>query len=72
MTATTSLEGKQKVYEETFKSPFEKDSRESALRVLTAIRAAHPAVCGWVEIDGYVEQLPNGKWRAVRHHAQYK
>lgn len=67
-----TLEGKTKIYEETFKSPFEKDSRADALKVLDAIRDAHPTTYGWVEIDGYVEQLPNGKWRAVRRHAKYQ
>ena len=55
-------------YEETFKSPFEKDTQEEALRVLDAIREVHSAENGWEEINGYVEKLPNGKWRAVRQH----
>lgn len=71
MTATAAM-GREKVYEETFKSPFERDTQADALKVLDAIRAAHPTSCGWVELDGYAEQLPNGKWRAVRKHAQYK
>ena len=45
--------------------------REKALKVLQAIRAAHSATYGWKEIRGYVEELPNGKYRAVREHAQY-
>lgn len=53
---------------ETFVSPFEKETRADALRVLQAIRDAHPESSGWVEIDGGVEQLPNGKWRAFRVH----
>lgn len=56
------------VYQETFISPFEKETKGDALRVLTQIRECHPASAGWEEIDGFVEQLPNGKWRAVRHH----
>ena len=55
-------------YEETFVSPFEKETREEAETVLEAIRSAHSAFNGWVEIEGYVEQLDNGRWRAVRHH----
>ena len=56
------------VYEETFVSPFEKDTKEEALVVLNKIRAAHPADKGWVEVSARVEQTSSGKWRAVRHH----
>lgn len=56
------------VFEETFVSPFEKESREEAFRILDEIRKAHPAENGWKEISAWVEKLPNGKWRAVRHH----
>lgn len=55
-------------FEETFKSPFEKDTQEEAFRVLDDIREAHPAEKGWKEISAWVEKLPNGKWRAVRKH----
>ena len=55
-------------YEETFVSPFEKETESAALEVLEAIREAHPASSGWIEIAGYAEQLSNGKWRAVRKH----
>ena len=73
MTAPNKLEdGRQKVFEETFVSPFLKDTQGDAQRVLDAIRAAHDSANGWVEIDARVEQLQNNKWRAVRHHAQYK
>ena len=72
MTAPTVLNGKQKVFEETFVSPFQKEKKSDALRVLDAIRICHSSLFGWVEIEGFVEQLPNGKWRAVRHHAKYK
>lgn len=63
--------GKTKVFEEKFVSPFEKENQSDALRVLDAIRAEHPASKGWVEEEGFAEQLPNGKWRAVRKHAKY-
>lgn len=56
------------IFEETFVSPFEKESREEAFMVLNEIRKAHPAESAWEEISAWVEQLPNGKWRAVRHH----
>ena len=62
--------GKQKVYEETFVSP-EKDSESSALLTLRNIRMCHSSDSGWVDLSGYVEKLPNGKWHAVRHHAKY-
>ena len=55
-------------FEQTFVSPFEKDTQEGALKVLEEIRKAHPYEKGWEEIEGFTEQLPNGKWRAVRHH----
>lgn len=57
-------------FEEVFKSPFEKETEGDALNVLQAIRDTHPASKGWVELNAYVEKLPNGKWRAVRHHAK--
>lgn len=70
--APETLNGKVKTFEETFRSPFEKDTESDALRTLNAIREEHPSSLGWVEFEGYVEKLPNGKWCAVRHHAQYK
>ncbi len=59
------------IFRETFISPFQKDTREEAYKVLEAIRDAHPTYYGWVEIDGYVEKLSNGKWRAVRVHEKH-
>ena len=56
------------VYREVFISPFEKETEGDALRVLQAIRDVHPADRGWTEIRGFVEKLPNGKYRAVREH----
>lgn len=55
-------------FKETFVSPFEKDTQEEAFEVLDAIREAHPAEKGWVEIKAWVEKTTNGKWRAVRCH----
>ena len=63
---------KKKFHEETFISPFEKDSEQEALQVLDDIRKQFSAKDGWEEIDGYAELLRNGKWRAVRKHVQYK
>ena len=65
-------QGKQICYIETFVSPFEKDTLDDAKRDLNAIREAHPVSSGWIEKSGFVEQLPNKKWRAVRIHEQYK
>lgn len=56
------------MYKEKFISPYEKQTEEEALRVLNEIREAHPNSSGWVEVRGYVEKLPNGKYRAVREH----
>lgn len=57
-------------FREVFKSPFVKETEGDALDVLQAIRDSHPASKGWVELNAYVEKLPNGKWRAVREHAK--
>lgn len=59
------------IYKETFVSPFEKDTKGDALKVLDAIREVHDSAHGWVEIEGFAEPLPNGKWRAVRVHEQH-
>ena len=56
------------IFEETFVSPFEKDTKEEAFKILDNIREAHPAESGWEEISAWIEKLPNGKWRAVRRH----
>jgi len=55
-------------FEETFVSPFEKDTQAEAFAVLEEIRRVHSAEKGWVEISSCVEKTKNGKWRAVRHH----
>lgn len=72
MTAPETMNGKQKVYEETFESPFEKDTEADALNVLDDIRKQHDEAHGWFEFAGYAKQLPNRKWVAVRHHAKYE
>lgn len=65
-------EGKSIHYAETFVSPFQQDTLSDAKRTLIQIREAHPANFGWIEKRAFVEQLSNGKWRAVRVHVQYK
>lgn len=65
---TTNGTGKRTGYfEETFVSPFLKPTEDEALKVLDAIRDAHPASVGWVEIKGFVEKR-KGMWRAIRVH----
>lgn len=71
MTAPETINGKTKVFEETFISPFEKNSESEALMVLDEIRKSHNSNSGWEEFKGYAKQLANGKWIAVRHHAKY-
>lgn len=71
MTAPTTMNNKTKVFEETFISPFLKDTQGDALKVLDEICNQHNSSYGWIEFSGYTEQLSNGKWRAVRHHAKY-
>ena len=60
------------VFREVFVSPFEKETEGDALKVLEAIRAVHSEEHGWKEINAFIEKLPNGKFRAVREHAQYR
>ena len=72
MKAPQKYKGKKLVYEETFKSPFGKETREEALKVLQSIREVHDSAHGWLELAGHAEKHADGKWYAVRHHAQYK
>ena len=55
-------------YHETYVSSAEYASESEALKVLNSIREAHPARHGWREIRGFVQPLPNGKYKAVREH----
>ena len=59
------------IYKETFKSNFAQTTRDDALVVLDKIRREHPQSSGWQEIEAYVEQSPEGLWRAVRKHVKY-
>ena len=43
----TTMNGTKK-YEETFVSPFQKDTKGDALKVLDEIRRAHSSTYGWV------------------------
>lgn len=70
MKAPEMYEGKWKVFEEKFQSPFYKSTRQEAEKVLNSIRESHPEKDGWVEIEAYVEETIWG-FRAVRHHAKY-
>ena len=62
---------RREVFRETFVSPFQKELKSEAQIALNKIRECHSAEYGWEEKDGYVEQLENGKWRAVRVHIKY-
>ena len=52
-------------YHETFISGFQTNTKGEAYSILQKIREAHT---GWVEENAFVEELPNGKFRAVRVH----
>lgn len=65
-------DGRELFYEGIFISPFEKNTKAEAIAVLNQIRNRFNSENGWLELKGYVEKLPNGKWHAVRYHAQYK
>ncbi len=72
MTAPKKLhDGRELFYEGKFISPFEKNTKAEAIAVLNQIRNRFNSENGWIELNGYPEKLPNGKWHAVRHHAQY-
>lgn len=71
-TAPNSLNGRHKVYEEIFRSPFEMKTESDALKVLDEIRSAHPSKYGWVEISSRIEKTRNNMFVAIRHHAKYE
>lgn len=71
MKAPMYHDGKQLKFEEIFRSPFARPTKESAQEVLNSIRATHSSTCGWVELDARIEETSQG-FVAVRHHAQYK
>ena len=72
--APETYDGKKKIFEEFFVSPFQKDTESQALQVLDSIRESHPTSSGWVEFETGtgIYKLPNGKWFAQRHHAKYE
>lgn len=71
MKAPMYYDGKQLRFEEIFRSPFARPTKESAQEVLNSIRAAHNSAYGWVELEARIEETSQG-FVAVRHHAQYK
>lgn len=71
MKAPMYHDGKQLVFEETYRSSYANPTKESAQKVLDSIRAEHDSAHGWVELDARLEETPQG-FIAVRHHAQYK
>lgn len=52
---------------ERFFSPFGKETKEAAEKVLTNIRLAHPESSGWKEISAGIELHSDG-WHAYRVH----
>ena len=62
---------RENIYKETFKSPFKKETYDEAMAVLNEIRKVHSIQNGWIEIDAYIETLPDGKFRAVRIHQKF-
>ena len=71
MKAPMYHDGKQLNYEETFRSPFARPTRDSAREVQDAIRAEHNSAYGWAELEAWIDETPQG-FVAVRRHAQYK
>ena len=71
MLAAQTYQGKTLKFEEEFRSPFVRPTKESAQEVLDAIRASHRAIHGWVDLEARIEKVPGG-YVAVRHHAQYR
>ena len=70
--APNSLNGRFKVFEETFVSPFEHETECDAFNYLEEIRSTHPLRDGWVEFTSSIKKLKNGKWIATRYHAKYE
>lgn len=70
--APNEWRGMLKVYEETFRSGVEVSTPAQAEKVLQSIRDNHPESAGWLEISSGVEHLPNGMYKAIRHHAKYR
>lgn len=58
----------ERIFKETFRSPFGKETESDALKVLDSIREAHSEKDGWREIEGYAEKRADGKWYAIRIH----
>ncbi|MCI8273566.1 MAG: hypothetical protein HFJ55_05745 [Clostridia bacterium] len=71
MKAPYTYQGKHLQHEEIFRSPFAKPTREAAEEVLKMIRTQYSHYYGWVELDAWIEETPNG-FVAMRHHAMYK
>lgn len=71
MKAPMYNDGKEKQYEEVFRSPVALPTREAAKKVLEAIRKEHTESKGWAELEAGIEETPKG-FIAIRHHVKYK
>ena len=52
--------------EETFASTFKNESESNALKVFEKIRRNHSDLKCWLKQEGYIQELPDGKWSAVK------
>lgn len=69
--APETYNGKKLIFEETFRSPFVRPTKEAAQKILDNIRTMHASEQGWLEIEAGIEPKDGG-FVAVRHHAKYK
>jgi len=65
-----TMDGKNLIYEEVFRSPFARATEDEARKVLEDIRSYHPASSGWVEIESNIDKTSEG-YVAWRKHAKY-
>ncbi len=62
--------GKTLQYIDTYRSPYQQRTPEGAERELDRMRELCPESKGWLELNSYIEQTPQG-YRAVRYQAKY-
>lgn len=70
ITAPDSVNGKRRVYQETFRSS-EKESKRAAEELFDALRASHPMSDGWIQWDYDIVENPNGSFQLLVLQAQY-
>ena len=71
MKAPKVHDGKKLVCEDVYRERFP-TTKGVAEEILHAIRLKYGPEDGWVEIGAWLEKTQDGKYVAVRHHAQYK